>query len=132
MRKIILSVLILIIFLTGKILYSKTNERISITDAYAYPNPFNNEKDVTHIKFTINSDVTNKNGVITVVIYDFNGKKVWSREQRENLFTPTDTKEIIWGGENDLGRKVCKGLYFAKIIVEANNTCYKILKILIK
>jgi|YNPMSStandDraft_1061717.scaffolds.fasta_scaffold88401_2 flagellar hook assembly protein FlgD len=132
MRKIIFIIFLLTIFSINFLYNGTTNETIKISKAYSYPNPFDNNKEVTHIKFVLSSDVTNRNGDISVIIYDFNGKKVWSKIEKGVKINPNETKEFIWGGENDLGNKVPKGLYFAKIIIEANNTCYKVIKILIK
>jgi len=110
-----------------------TNETIKIVEAHCYPNPFKNEEEVTHIKFKIQSDVTNMNATISVFIFDFNGKKVWSKKLAQGIqIQPEIEFEVIWGGENDLGEKVANGLYFCKIILEANNTVYKVIKILVK
>ncbi len=133
--KLIISVIAVgFIFLMGNsfLVAVTTNETIQITEAHNYPNPFDNEKEVTHIKFKIQSDVTNTSANISVIIYNFNGKKVWSKRVLQGEITPNEVFDVIWGGENDMGDKVSNGLYFCKIIVEANNTVYKIIKILVK
>lgn len=111
-----------------------TNERISISKAHAYPNPFNNEREVTRIKFNLYTKKSLKPVSISVIIYDFNGKKVWTRRDKTDNLKPGDNNIdlIRWGGENDMGDRVANGLYYAKIIVEASNTKVKVIKILVK
>jgi len=113
---------------------NSTNETVTIVNAHSYPNPFDNEKEVTKIKFKIKSEVALNDVVISIMIVDFNGKKVWTKKLERAIVTPgtNDEFEIPWGGENDIGEKVANGLYFCKIIVEANNTVYKVIKILVK
>jgi len=110
-----------------------TNKRISIVDAHAYPNPFDNEKGYTHIKFKIIGESTNISATstanVSIVIYDYNGKKVWTKR---GVMAVNGTDGIEWGGDNDMGKKVANGLYFAKIIVEGVNTRTAVVKILVK
>ena len=112
---------------------TSTNEQISIHNAHAYPNPFNNEKEVAKIKFEIYVKKTINNVSIAVVVYDFNGKKTWTKKENVGKLDPGyTTREILWGGDNDMGEKVANGIYYAKIIVEASNTKVKVIKILVK
>ncbi len=110
---------------------STTNEQISIENPHNYPNPFNNNSEVTKIKFNIISEKINTVNIV-IVIYDFNGKKVWTKRETENISVGSTPKEIPWGGENDLGERMAKGLYYGKIIIEGPNTKVKVIKILVK
>lgn len=112
---------------------SVTNEQINIEKAHAYPNPFDNEKEVTKISFQIYTKKGIDNLTAIVVIHDFSGKKVWTKkENRTGLIPGYNPVKILWGGENDMGDKVANGLYYAKIIVEGPNTKIKVVKILVK
>lgn len=111
---------------------SSTNEFVSIENAHCYPNPFKNEKQIAKIKFIVKSDIQNDDSTVSVIIFDFNGKKVWTKSLGQMNIPPNTEFVVKWGGENDLGDKVANGLYFCKIIVEANNTIYKVIKILVK
>lgn len=110
-----------------------TNEQISIHSPHAYPNPFDNEKEVTHIKFDIYAQKSIAAPSLSIIIYDFNGKKVWTKKMDSNPLNPGyNAFKVIWGGDNDMGKRVANGLYYAKIIVESSNTKVKVVKILVK
>ncbi|MBU1077715.1 MAG: T9SS type A sorting domain-containing protein [Spirochaetes bacterium] len=110
-----------------------TNQQLSIHDAHAYPNPFDNERQVAKIKFKIHVKKMINDVSIAVIIYDFNGKKVWTKRGGPiNLNTGYNDVEVQWGGDNDMGDRVANGLYFAKIIIEGSNTKIKVVKILVK
>ncbi len=110
-----------------------TNEQISLEKVYCYPNPFNNKTEISKISFNIVNQVTLNNVKIYAVVFNYNGKKVWTKSIERNTIAAGDNNFIIkWGGENDLGEKVPKGLYYVKVIVESNNTITKIIKLLIK
>ncbi len=112
-----------------------TNQQVSIHDAHAYPNPFDNEKGETRIKFKIHAKKSCDSALISVIIYDIDGKKVCTRSDTSSLksgYNTIDSDKLSWGGDNDMGERVANGLYFAKIIVEASNTKVKVVKILVK
>lgn len=110
---------------------STTNGQISIQNAHCYPNPFDKNKEITTITFQIIAQKTfSQNPVVTIVIYDYNGKKVWTKQIQQVL--PNTPVSVPWGGESDLGNKVANGLYYGKIIVEGSNTLAAIVKILVK
>ena len=136
MRKFLLFhlFLFLCILLSGyNIGFSQTNEQVSIENAHCYPNPFDNEKEVGKIKFNLVTQKAVDNVKITIVIYDYNGKKVWTRYIEYGTLNAGSTAVIMrWGGENDIGEKVANGLYFCKIIVESGSTVYKLIKILVE
>lgn len=112
---------------------SYTNEQISVEKLHCYPNPFNNKSEVAKIYFEITSKVDLEDVKITAVVFNYNGKKVWTKLiEKKNLNKGTNVFKIKWGGENDLGVKVPKGFYYVKVIVESNNTVYKITKVIIK
>lgn len=112
---------------------TSTNEQISIHNAHAYPNPFNNEKEVAKIKFEIYVKKAIDDVSIAVVVYDFNGKKTWTKRiNKPSLSSGYNTIKVLWGGDNDMGEKVANGIYYTKIIVEASNTKVKVIKILVK
>ncbi len=138
MKRLLIFIFITIVFLIANNIFLKaattsTNEQIYIKDAHIYPNPFNNREEVAKITFTIVNEVTLDSPKAYAVVYNYNGKKVWTKEKDLGNLTKGENKIIIrWGGENDLGDKVSKGLYFIKVIVESNNTVYKIIKVMVK
>ncbi len=112
---------------------TSTNEQISIHNAHAYPNPFDNEKKIAKIKFKIYVKKAISDVSIAVIVYDFNGKKTWTKRKNvDKLYPGYNTEEVLWGGDNDMGEKVANGIYYAKIIVEGSNTKVKVIKILVK
>lgn len=113
---------------------AKTNEQIRIVDPHNYPNPFKNTSEVTKIKFSVWSGKNAGQIQVSLVVYDFNGKKVWTKRTSLLITTVSGLTpcEIPWGGENDLGQKVASGLYYAKLILEGPNTKTTKIKILVK
>ncbi len=110
-----------------------TNEQIYIYEAHAYPNPFDNEKEVSKISFLLHVKKAIDDVSIGVIIYDYNGVKVWTKKaSKKNLTAGTTPVKVLWGGENDMGDKVANGLYYAKIIIEGSNTKIEVVKILVK
>lgn len=129
---------VLLIFIIGNPfkVFSQTNtnnSKISIVSNQCYPNPFDKNIEVTTIKFVIFSQKALAYNNIAIVIYDYNGKKVWTKQiQQVSLVVGNTTFLVPWGGENDLGNKVANGLYYGKIIFEGSNTLTAVVKILVK
>jgi flagellar hook assembly protein FlgD len=109
-----------------------TNEQVTIERAHNYPNPFDNRTEVTKIKFYVSADKAYNNADVSVVVYDFNGRKAWTKRLVINIPVGNTPFEVLWGGDNDMGKKVASGLYYGKIVLEGPNTKFKVIKILVK
>lgn len=121
------------LFLSGQGAAAQTtNEQVSLNNVHNYPNPFHNKKEVTKIKFFAVSGKAYANAGVSILIFDYNGKKVWTKRTAVNIPAGSTAFEVPWGGENDLGKKVAPGLYYGKVILEAANTKTRTLKILVK
>lgn len=121
------------LFLAGQDLSAQTtNQQVSLNQVHNYPNPFHNKKEVTTIKFFAAAGKAYANAGVSILIYDYNGKKVWTKRVLINIPAGSTAFEVPWGGENDLGKKVAPGLYYGKVILEAANTKTRTLKILVK
>ena len=113
---------------------STNTTQLTIQDAHVYPNPFDNEKEVTTFKIKIYSKDAINEMSLSIIIYDFNGKKVWTKKVSlpAKAAGEMELAPIGWGGDNDMAKKVANGLYFAKVIIEGTNTKAKVIKIMVK
>jgi len=94
--------------LDGEILVSKDENQITNihTGLYNYPNPFNPS---TTISFSIQN-----NSNVEVTIFNILGQKV---KLLSKAFFKSGEHSIIWNGNNDMGVKVCTGIYLYKLDV---------------
>ncbi|MEK6808716.1 MAG: FlgD immunoglobulin-like domain containing protein [Nanoarchaeota archaeon] len=84
-----------------------------------YPNPFNPE---TWIPYTIKQDTDVKIG-----IYNVNGqlvRKIDLGHQLAGTYIGKD-KSAYWDGRNDYDEQVASGIYFYKLLTDANNPARK-------
>jgi len=121
--------MIIIAAVCGGIIAARQN--FAITDIYAYPNPFDNENEVTTIKTTVEAAGTAA-GTMTILVYDINGEAVWAQEINVSVIQGTNELELSWGGENDFGREVANGLYICRVILELGGTHIVSCRILVK
>ena len=70
----------------------------------AYPNPF---KSSTSISFSLPAG-----GIISLSIYDINGRKVCDFSDKNY---PAGTSSIIWNGDDGHGRSVIPGIYVCRL-----------------
>lgn len=87
------------------------SSRLTLTDAIAYPNPFNPQVDNVKISF-----VNDREATVMLKIYDFNGDEVWSKNVGAVSVGP---QVIEWGGMAEDGTPLGNGVYMARI--EAND-----------
>jgi hypothetical protein len=76
----------------------------------AYPNPFN---PTTLISYSIPKD-----GIVSLVIYDVQGRRVASLVER---YQEAGYYSTTWNGNNSFGTEVSNGLYFARLRVQGAN-----------
>ncbi len=86
------------------------NELVSVEVNNVYPNPFTDR-----VKIFFQLTKAASNGEIT--IYDNLGRIVKSLY---NGFLHSGSSQIEWDGTNDIGGKVCKGMYYA--VIKANDS----------
>ncbi|MFH1957437.1 MAG: T9SS type A sorting domain-containing protein [bacterium] len=84
---------------------------LDIISAKSYPNPFNPDNKEATLSFTVPDTAG-----ITVKIYDFSGREVFSKNYGSKSGTVTD---ITWNGRDDGLRLLANGVYFAKIEADA-------------
>ena len=84
-------------------------ERIGITDARNYPNPFDHE---TTIGFRISRQAR-----ITIQVYDFTGRLV--AQPITNSVREAGLVEVEWHGETSGGEHLARGVYFCHILMES-------------
>jgi len=83
---------------------------MDIINAKSYPNQFNPDSTPATLSFTIPEQAN-----VTIKIYDFSGREVFSK----NYGSQSGTTEITWNGcDKDMCR-LANGVYFAKIEADA-------------
>jgi photosystem II stability/assembly factor-like uncharacterized protein len=89
----------------------------SVTDTYAYPNPFNPRTDILKIKYSTNGSSV----PVTIRIFDFSMhfvRTVVQAVQRGNPIHTVDNSSgaiDYWDGRNDSGTIVPNGVYFYRV-----------------
>lgn len=101
------------------------SQDLEISDAsYAWPNP---ATDQTELVVILNR---NNNVTLTVLIYDFAGKKV------QTIINETQNSNQIripWNLRNSAGNKVGRGTYFARVVAnDGVNRSERVIKIAVK
>ena len=76
-----------------------------------YPNPFNPSTNIEYNLF--------KPGVVSLIIYDNNGKVV--TKLVNNIYQNYGKYTLDWNGKNDIGTDVSSGIYFCRIIVNGSD-----------
>ncbi|MBK7255858.1 MAG: T9SS type A sorting domain-containing protein [Ignavibacteria bacterium] len=76
-----------------------------------YPNPFNPSTNIEYNLF--------KPGVVSLIIYDNNGKVV--TKLVNNIYQNYGKYILDWNGKNDIGTDVSSGIYFCRIIVNGSD-----------
>ena len=83
-----------------------------VSTAYNYPNPFDPGKEVTHIRYYLNTPT-----VVSIVIYDLGNNRVRTLVDREVRLEGEHTEDV-WDGLDENGERVANGLYFCRITTE--------------
>lgn len=95
-------------FSAGKLVIGRASRVDTGTDPYCYPNPFNPEREPTHLCFFPDGAVN-----VTIKIYDTGGKLV---RTVADLLTvrpgANGIAEVSWDGKNGNGEYVANGVYF--------------------
>ncbi|MEA3287816.1 MAG: T9SS type A sorting domain-containing protein [Candidatus Marinimicrobia bacterium] len=73
----------------------------------AYPNPFN-------AGITLNLTLPKNKGSSSVVIFDIQGRQIWSQHLNES----ENDQQVFWSGSNDQGLLVSSGIYIATVIID--------------
>jgi hypothetical protein len=92
-------------------------EEIGEGNVYSYPNPSKGE---VIIRFSLA-----KAEEVRVVIYDINGREVWSKEMREGE-TRSGINNVRWDGRNEQGLEVGNGIYIYSVMTKEKKITKKI------
>lgn len=96
--------------------YVQENDKIKITKALNYPNPF-----VNYTEFWFEHNKVNEPLEVLVQVQTITGKIVWHSLQ--TIISETNlSRDIIWDGRDDFGEKVGKGVYIYKISIKSTLT----------
>lgn len=95
-----------------------------IFDLEVYPNPFSNRIDIRWQIPYICSTFNVKRSTISLCIYDVSGKMV----KQFDYPTIRLSDQITWNGDDDSGRPVSAGVYFARLETRSRNITKKIIK----
>jgi len=92
-------------------------ENFNEKTVYNYPNPV---KDSTIIRFPLKIQQE-----VSIVIYDINGKVVWTKELNSaGTFIGINT--VVWNVRNDMGVEVSNGVYLLRVKTKNNAVTKKI------
>lgn len=92
-------------------------EPFSKKTVYNYPNPFNPDKGVTNIRFSVEEESD-----VTIEIFDVAGDLVWRKELRAS---PGVTL-VPWDGKNEEGEIVANGVYIYRVTADGKSVIKKI------
>ena len=81
-------------------------------NVYAYPNPFDPEKETVKIRFSLS-----KSANVTVKLYDASGRLVTTLTEDEYMEAKQE-QSLPWDGKNDKGDIVANGVYFYVITTD--------------
>jgi hypothetical protein len=84
---------------------------------YNYPNPFNPDKEVTYIRFSVK-----ETSEVIIKILDIAGDLVWEKE----LKALPGITSIPWDGKNKNGKKVAAGVYILQVKANEKSVIKKI------
>ena len=90
--------------------------------AHNYPNPFRAGNQETNIAYVVDKD-----GAVSVRIYDLTGALVYERQYpRGDPGTSPGPQEVTWNGRNDNGEVVRNGIYICQIDTASGSVRIKI------
>jgi hypothetical protein len=89
------------------LLYSASEDKIRIYNAFNFPNPFSNQ---TKFTFELSS-----NAQVSISIYTIGGKKI---KQIDNKSYQQGFHQVNWNGRNQFGRLLANGVYIYKMIAK--------------
>jgi len=89
------------------LLYSVSEDKIRIYNAFNFPNPFSNQ---TKFTFELSS-----NAQVSISIYTLGGKKI---KQIDNKSYQQGFHQVNWNGRNQFGSLLANGVYIYKIIAK--------------
>ncbi|MEO0183021.1 MAG: FlgD immunoglobulin-like domain containing protein, partial [candidate division WOR-3 bacterium] len=81
---------------------SPASPALEITEAIAYPSPFDPNKGVCRIRVTLTAEAD-----VKLTIYTLSGKVVY----RDEIFSGSGIIEFVWDGRNEIGEMVNNGVY---------------------
>ena len=93
-------------FVVPMVITPSTGGKLSNENIYCYPNPFNPEVEVTHLRYSLA-----KTAEVTITIYDAGGNLV-KKVIEGALQTTAEEQSIVWDGKNGAGRLCDNGIYF--------------------
>ena len=97
--------------------FSKTAGIVTI-----YPNPFTNN---TNISVSLKGSTQGGNHSVQVSVFDAAGRQV--HQMPAKTFSGTGFN-AVWDGHNLSGKTVDKGVYFIKVVIDAQPQVYKVVK----
>jgi len=83
-----------------------TGDSLKNENVYAYPNPFNPDRESTTFRFSLSTSA-----VVTVKLYDTAGRQVITLTAGKYMEAEVE-QSLMWDGRNDNGEKVANGVYF--------------------
>ena len=89
------------------LLYSASEDKIRIYNAFNFPNPFSNQ---TKFTFELSS-----NAQVSISIYTVGGKKI---KRIDNKSYQQGFHQVDWNGRNQFGSLLANGVYIYKIIAK--------------
>ncbi len=107
-------------------IYFASQKLTSVSDTYAYPNPFNPNTDILKIKYSTDG----KNVPVTIRIFDFGMhilRTVIQNADRGNLSHVIDEAGNVvdyWNGKDENGKIVPNGVYFYRVDAGSENPVY--------
>ncbi len=99
-------------FVVPMVITPSTGGKLSNENIYCYPNPFNPEVEVTHLRYSLA-----KTAEVTIKIFDAGGNQVKTVIDAV-LQTAAEEQNIEWDGRNGEGRMCDNGVYF--FVVESS------------
>ena len=107
-------------------IYFASQKLTSVSDTYAYPNPFNPNTDILKIKYSTNG----KNVPVTIRIFDFGMHILRTVIQNAYRGNPShvidETGNVVdyWNGKDENGKIVPNGVYFYRVDAGSENPVY--------
>ncbi len=105
--------------------YFASSGTISVSESFAFPNPYNPKLDLLRIKYNLN-----KSSSISLRVFDFGMNLV--RTVLQNAQRGVNPEQLdYWDGKDDLGKVVPNGVYFYRLDIGDNTPLFgKILVIM--
>ncbi len=107
-------------------IYFSSQKLNSVSDSYAYPNPFNPNTDILKIKYSTNG----KTVPVTIRIFDFGMhfvRTIIENTERGNPGHVIDEQGNVvdyWNGKDDSGKIVPNGVYFYRVDAGSEKPVY--------